>query len=128
MPEVPIATRALSGRLTTDEERDTILKMLEDGLSVREIARKTGRSRRTIDNIKNRFVPDSSSLWTDEESTKCLSMFQDGFTAREIGDTLGKSRMAVNSRLWRRRPKPIPIEEEDELTRLWSLATFKTAS
>jgi DNA-directed RNA polymerase specialized sigma24 family protein len=56
-------------------------------------------------------------------------MFQDGFTAREIGDALGKSRMAVNSRLWRGRPKPIPIEEEeDELTRIWSLATFKTAS
>ncbi len=90
----------------TDEEKQQFMEMHRCGMSLRAIARETGRAQKTIadalEELGYRKKPSRESAhWTYEEVQKALNLRKRGYLFKEIGAALGKSAHAVQNKLAR---------------------------
>ena len=90
-------------RQVTPEEEEQFADLYRDGMLVREIARKFGRSDTTIAAALRRqgcrLQP--RVYWTDSEVRKAVKMRKAGAMYKEIGAALGKSEGAVQDKFIR---------------------------
>ena len=101
--EVYNAVVAPKHRITTPEERDAIIRMVNGGYTFAEVARILGKSSRCV---RNRYKTPAKRAkggkeyeLTDKELTKLKSLFEEGRTLNYIARELNISVKAVRWRL-----------------------------
>jgi hypothetical protein len=124
-----IPTKMLAEKLITKEERDTILQMLRDGTSVREVSRTTGRSRTAVQALaiaSGIKKPYRKTKWRKEQDDVIRQYYPTSMPARKIADMIGVS---VNQVIGRARRLglssgpvynwTIPDDERAKIAEMW---------
>lgn len=103
----PIATTGgwdnPTGRNLSQQERDTIRKLVEAGQSHREIGIRIGRGKATVGRAARAmgFKPaQAKRLWTVEEDHRLIHLVNQGLSQRKIAVELGRHHAAISYRIW----------------------------
>lgn len=103
----PIATTGgwdnPTGRNLSQQERDTIRKLVSDGYSHREIGIRIGRGKATVSRHARSmgFMPAKAKRpWTKEEDHRLMHMLNQGLSQRKIAVELGRHHPAISYRIW----------------------------
>lgn len=99
-PQAPKTDRrgGLRYRLS-DEEKRTMCMLWNQGMSMVEIAKQTGRNKTTVRNYltleAQLRTPSKMRGWTEQERAEARRLFRLGYTQSEIAQMLGRSVAAV---------------------------------
>lgn len=128
----PIATTGgwdnPTGRNLSQQERDTIRKLVEAGQSHREIGIRIGRGKATVGRAARAmgFKPaQAKRLWTVEEDHRLIHLVNQGLSQRKIAVELGRHHAAISYRIWYLRSRaeadkeihylPVPSPQPDTI-------------
>ncbi len=102
----------------TQEDRDKVLDMLRQGMSLRNIAAATGHSRPTIATIaKQHGIQTAKKRTVADCGEIIMQMAEEGKTEQEIADAIGYSRRTVYVYLLEKRKaakKPVKVEDSKD--------------
>lgn len=95
----PKTTRGGWRKKLTDEEKTWIRRLFENGMSMKQIARKISRS----DTVVRDYLTDEAKLrtprgrraWTDEEREEARRLYASGMTLHQVGEVMGRTFSAV---------------------------------
>lgn len=92
-----------NNRMVSEEERRTIIKLIDSGYTPLEVSRVVGRSARCVrERYKTpakRARGGNEYILTDKELTKLKTLYEDGYTLKYIAETLHITVSAVRWRL-----------------------------
>lgn len=85
----------------SEDERATVRRMLEQGITAREIAKAIGRSRDAVLAWvqAHDLTLSNAHTWLASEARRAANMYRAGMTCKEIGARMGFTERAVHARL-----------------------------